>query len=57
MIERLDWWQVLVQIVRPQFPTGVGGHDVLLMVVAVSLIPIAIEVIKSRRAKKAHAAG
>ncbi len=29
----------------------------LLMVVAVSLIPIAIEVIKSRRAKKAHAAG
>ena len=29
----------------------------LLMVVAVSLIPIAIEVIKSRRAKTAHAAG
>jgi NRAMP (natural resistance-associated macrophage protein)-like metal ion transporter len=32
---RLDGWQLLVQIVRPQFPPGVSGHDVLLMVVAV----------------------
>lgn len=32
---KLDWWQVMVQIVRPQFPAGIGGHDVLLMVVAV----------------------
>ncbi len=32
---KLDWWQVLAQIVKPQFPPGVAGHDVLLMVVAV----------------------
>ena len=31
---KLDWWQVMVQIVRPQFPAGVSGHDLLLMVVA-----------------------
>lgn len=28
----VDWWQVLQQVVRPQLP---GGHEVLLMVVAV----------------------
>lgn len=31
----LDWWQVLGQVLWPQLPEGVNGHDVLLMVVAV----------------------
>ncbi len=32
---QLDWWQVAGALVRPQFPAGIAGHDVLLMVVAV----------------------
>ena len=31
----LDWWQVLEQVVRPRWPAGVAGRDLLLMVVAV----------------------
>jgi Mn2+/Fe2+ NRAMP family transporter len=31
----LDWWQVARAVVRPRLPPGVGGHEVLLMVVAV----------------------
>jgi NRAMP (natural resistance-associated macrophage protein)-like metal ion transporter len=32
---KLDWWQVMGQVFRPQLPKGVQGRDVLLMVVAV----------------------
>jgi NRAMP (natural resistance-associated macrophage protein)-like metal ion transporter len=32
---KLDWWQVMAQVVQPRFPAGVSGHDLLLMVVAV----------------------
>ncbi len=32
---KLDWWQVMAQVVKPQFPPGVSSHDILLMVVAV----------------------
>ena len=32
---RLDWLEVASQVVRPRLPAGAGGHDVLLMVVAV----------------------
>ncbi len=31
----LDWWQIASEVVRPRFPAGSQGHDVLLMVVAV----------------------
>lgn len=32
---RLDWWQVLAQVVHPRFPDGVHTREIVLMVVAV----------------------
>ncbi|MEO7937201.1 MAG: divalent metal cation transporter, partial [Burkholderiaceae bacterium] len=32
---KLDWWQVMGQLVRPRFPANVQLRDILLMVVAV----------------------